>query len=382
MNMTVARIVDLVFADVEMSGEVLEMYDEVMNNCQEHFQDMVEQGVSEDDAIGAITKSLSGMSEVLKQYPQKQKSDAERQVDAENDEADDETGEQERTYAARDVRDIEIRITSDDVQVNRSDDNQVHVRWDRQEQPYLKVGLAHGTLTIERDKSYQSHAFGSDGMRLDLNKNMTLNEIGNRIGRMMGRWMQTRHEVTVELPEDLYAAITIAITSGDVDISDVMPSQLSVTTVNGDIQVSLPQGEKPLSLLALQSTNGDIDAEAYAKKCVVNSVSGDIELNGRMDLLTVHTTSGDIDLEAEVETLECRTVSGDVDGTLTSLILRQVNVSTISGDVDLRLPDKCGPICFQCRSRSGDCHTSHSTVDKAAPISGSVTTVSGDIDIR
>lgn len=375
MNMTVARIVDLVFADVEMTGEVHEIYDEVMNNCQEHFQDMVDQGVSEDDAISAITKSLSGMSEVLKQYPQKQKSDTARQMDAEDDE---EAGEQERTYAAWDVRDIQIRITSDDVQVNRSDDNQVHVRWDSQEQPYLRVGLAGGTLTIERD----SHAFGNDGMRLDINKNMTLNEIGNRIGRMMGRWMQTRHEVIVELPEDLYAALTIAITSGDVDISDVALSQLSVTTVNGDIQVRVPQGEKPLSMLTLQSTNGDIEAEAEAEQCMVKSVSGDIELNGRMDQLTIHTTNGDIELEAEVESFECRTVSGDVDGTLTSLALRQVNISTISGDVDLRLPDDCGPICIQCRTRSGDCHTCHATVDAAAPINGSITTISGDIDIR
>lgn len=393
MNMTVARIVDLVFADVEMSDEVHEIYDEVMNNCQEHFQDMVDQGVSEDDAIGAITKSLSGMSEMLKQYPQKQKYDAEPPMDEENEEDD----EQERIYAAADVREIAIQILNDDVEISRSRDSRVHVRWERQELPTLKVSLVNGTLTIERDKSL-------DGARIDINrnmspneirdnvdkyinKNMTLNEIGNRIGKLIGRFGQMissigSYEITIELPEDLHAAISVTGTNGDVDISAVYPSQLYVKTVNSDIDVNLPQGNMPLTLLTLQNTSGDIDAEAYAEKCVVNTVSGDIDLNGRMDMLTIHTTSGDIDLEAEVETLECRTVSGDVDGTLTSLALRQVNVSTISGDVDLSLPEDCGPICFQCRSRSGDCHTCHTTVDDAAPINGSITTISGDIDIR
>ena len=71
MNDTVARIVDLMFENTEMTEEVAALRDEVMNNCQERFFDLVESGVSEDDAISAVVESLKGMEDVVNQYQRK-----------------------------------------------------------------------------------------------------------------------------------------------------------------------------------------------------------------------------------------------------------------------------------------------------------------------
>ena len=54
MNATVQRIVELLFEDLEMSAEVQAIKDEVMNNCQERYEDLLAQGLSEDEAIAAI----------------------------------------------------------------------------------------------------------------------------------------------------------------------------------------------------------------------------------------------------------------------------------------------------------------------------------------
>ena len=49
MNETVKKIVDLLFAKTVDNEETRALHDEVMNNCQEHYADLVARGLSEDD---------------------------------------------------------------------------------------------------------------------------------------------------------------------------------------------------------------------------------------------------------------------------------------------------------------------------------------------
>ena len=72
MNKMVKRMVDLLFEDVESTEETRELHDEIMNNCQDHFQDLTDSGMTEDEALSAVMESLSGMQEMLEQYPKKQ----------------------------------------------------------------------------------------------------------------------------------------------------------------------------------------------------------------------------------------------------------------------------------------------------------------------
>ena len=67
MNKMVKRMVDLLFEDVESTEETRELHDEIMNNCQDHFQDLTDSGMTEDEALSAVMESLSGMQEMLEQ---------------------------------------------------------------------------------------------------------------------------------------------------------------------------------------------------------------------------------------------------------------------------------------------------------------------------
>ena len=72
MNDTVKRIVDILFQDTVENEETRALHEEVMNNCQEHYQDLVSRGMSEDEAVGEVVESLKGMKEVIAQYPRKE----------------------------------------------------------------------------------------------------------------------------------------------------------------------------------------------------------------------------------------------------------------------------------------------------------------------
>ena len=71
MNQTVKRIVDILFQDVVENEETNALHEELMNNCQEHYQDLVSRGLSEDEAVGEVVDSLKGMKDVIAQYPKK-----------------------------------------------------------------------------------------------------------------------------------------------------------------------------------------------------------------------------------------------------------------------------------------------------------------------
>ncbi|MBR3165806.1 MAG: hypothetical protein IKF16_06525, partial [Lachnospiraceae bacterium] len=73
MNTHVTQMVELLFQNVQTSEEVQALHDEVMNNCQERYQDLISHGISEEEATAAVMESLKGMDEVLREYPQREK---------------------------------------------------------------------------------------------------------------------------------------------------------------------------------------------------------------------------------------------------------------------------------------------------------------------
>ena len=71
MNTTIEKIVNLLFEDLAETEETIAIREEILQNCQERYQDLREAGISEDDAIHAVIESLSGMEEMLSEYPRK-----------------------------------------------------------------------------------------------------------------------------------------------------------------------------------------------------------------------------------------------------------------------------------------------------------------------
>lgn len=107
MNATVKRIVEILFQGTEMSEEVQAMRDELMDNCQQRYEDLVAQGRSEDEAIALVVESLKGMEEVIGAYP--------RSRDDEVQEDEDSDGNRVLYFPAAQVKRVEVNLLCQDV---------------------------------------------------------------------------------------------------------------------------------------------------------------------------------------------------------------------------------------------------------------------------
>ena len=423
MNDTVARIVDLMFENVEMNEEVAALRDEVMNNCQERYSDLVASGMPEDDAVAAVIESLKGMEDVISQYSRKtRRASATSHVpeyrvsdEAEAAEAAEEGGERHMILPAREIHRIEVALVNEDVCLEPSDDDDYHILWDAEEDPLIQVRAENGVLHVERksgdwkpegNKRQRIHIDATDGMdnpRIRVNGRdidfdnvsrdieKTMDGVGSmleNLGRSLGRMFQSFRGgiscgdgVTIRVPHDAMPHVKLLTTSGDLDVENVALSDLNIVTTSGDIDVELSEDEQ-LERIEMRSTSGDIEVTAYVKEMIVSSTSGDVQVEGRCKQLTANTISGDIDVCVDVESIAFKAISGDADMEFTTDAIRSVNGSTISGDIDIDLPTGIGMMGIHTSTRSGDVTTRYASNGYGPTVNGSVSSMSGDITIR
>ncbi|WP_167285215.1 DUF4097 family beta strand repeat-containing protein [Marilutibacter alkalisoli] len=135
----------------------------------------------------------------------------------------------------------------------------------------------------------------------------------------------------------LRADLEIDSVSADIKVSGVAPSELSIDTVSGDVDVA----GAPDSI-DVDSVSGDITLVVNSRKADVETVSGDIRLRGRLDgEVSIETVSGDAEvrvLESSLRRLTGSTVSGDIDASTALAGNGRIKLETVSGDVDLRMP--------------------------------------------
>jgi len=402
MNDTVARIVEIMFQDVEMNEEVAAIRDEVMNNCQERYNDLVGSGVGEDDAVAAVIESLKGMEDVLAPYKKKVHCPA-----ADLDDMDgEESGEQHASFASYLVSKIDVALVNEDIRIEASDDDFYHVIWDEDENPLVNVELQNDLLRITRrpgdavkmnkdgNIEYHHRDDTSDFVRTEKGKieidmdsiGRAMKSVGEKMKLIFSDGMKisigkAAGEITIQVPENAIPHVKLLTASGDIHVEDVGLTDLSITSTSGDINVSLDENQH-LERVDMRTTSGDMDVSAFADRMNITSTSGDVEVEGRVNDLTVNTISGDIDVRADVVYMHFKAISGDVDMAFDSDEIREVRGSTISGDIDIDLPEGIGAIAIQTQTRSGDVTTRHHTNGVGPTVTGSVTSMSGDITIR
>ena len=154
-NETVERIVNLLFQDVEMTDEVQALYDETMSNCQERYQDMTSRGLSDDDAIAAVVESLKGMEDVISQYPKKSEAPEAEEAPKSAEVPVDDGGDGEQTdftFHPADIGCIEMTMVCDDVHLEESPDDDLHVLFEDAEGAKASIcRIEDGVLRVCRD---------------------------------------------------------------------------------------------------------------------------------------------------------------------------------------------------------------------------------------
>ena len=421
MNETVARIVELLFQDVEMNDEVKAIRDEVMDNCQERFVDLQNRGMQEDEAIAEVVESLKGMEEVLAGYPRKG-SAAQEQAPVDAAEV-----HGEMTFNAESLRRLSVNMTYEDVTVEPSPDAQVHVLA-QATNARIRAELSGGVLSVTRiEQGKNSHGFKGkwDGKAFDgyaFAKEFSFDTLGEMLGKLMSGVRVTINgdeRVRVQIPASrALESVDLHTTSGDVGIDGLAMDALKVESRSGDLRVEIP-GAHALSKLDLHTTSGDIEAwlsadratvqslsgdirfvgraqalsvsstsgdvkveavDGPCEQCKVQSVSGDVECTGYIRALKASSTSGDVEVNATSETATFSTVSGDVTMALQGS-LKLVEGHTTSGSVTIQVPDSVKEADIAVHTVSGDLRQGIASV-QGAPVRIVVNTVSGDVNIR
>ena len=187
--------------------------------------------------------------------------------------------------------------------------------------------------------------------------------------------------VTIQVPAFAVPHVRLQTTSGDIEVQHVALTDLSITTTSGDIDVDVDENES-LARAEIRTTSGEVEISAYVEELSVVSTSGDVNVEGRVERLSASTISGNIDLHADVQDMSFKSVSGDVFLEFDGEAVREIRGSTVSGDIDIELPDGLGAVEIGTKTRSGEVSTCYAANGVGPTVRGGLSTVSGDITIR
>ena len=249
MNGTVKRIVEILFQDTEMTEEVQAIRDELMDNCQQRYEDLIGQGRSEDEAIAMVIESLKGMEEVIGAYPRSRSAEAREEQD----------GEHDRTmlFPAAQVKHVEVNLLYQDVSFVPGLGEHVIVHVEGKEEARVDVRLTGDTLRIMRAEE----SLGKGGRWWDRLFCISWSEC-----------------VRVEVPVTCWCGLTAHCTSGDLSVQNVIFQQVHMEAMSGDISVRNDTMGFSQELI-LKSTSGDIRVEYNAKRMELQSMSGDVTVD-------------------------------------------------------------------------------------------------------
>ncbi|MCI6378295.1 MAG: DUF4097 domain-containing protein [Clostridiales bacterium] len=328
MNPTIEKIISMLFEDIVETEETRALHDEILNNCQERYQDMLSRGVSEDEAIHAVMESLAGMDEVLAQYPRKAQED-------------EEGGPFCFDPTLSPVRSIDIHLVSEDVSLSPSLDGRIHVACHNP--GGIRVFQKDGVLRVERSKAFAAPAGGGDWL------SRLLQNLSVQIRLGFGG------DVDVQLPPELCPELTVCTSSGDINAEGVRLAALRADSTSGDLCFNhiVVNGEAHLG-----ASSGDLDWNGGCVLLKAASLSGDIHAQGSFEEASLTTTSGDVDIvlsSERLKSLTARTTSGDVNASLQGGVPVRLRCHTVSGDVRQRVataPDASAAVDLS--SVSGD----------------------------
>ena len=369
MNETVKKIVDILFQDVVENEETSALHEELMNNCQEHYRDLVSRGLSDDEAVGEVVESLKGMKDVIAQYPKKTAAPAGKAAEDEG-----------KTWVFTGMDSLKVDTSDQDIYVGPSADGNIHVYCDDPEG--LKTNAAGSQLRIEGVKRIAKAASSAFEMQEGEEISLTglLNMVGKAIRNVTSSFT-SGPAIRVEVPDGQMKEIELESRSGDIECTCAMALKMTVRTTSGDVSLE-PVTEKTAESLKVSSMSGEADVHGSALEAEISSMSGDVNVDGVFEILKIQNTSGDAGFTGTALELTGHTVSGDLNMTVENTSLKKIHAESISGDVDISLPAGLNGVHAECSTVSGDCLSRVSDAGAAAAVQIRAKSVSGDVTVQ
>lgn len=385
MNEKVTQMISLLFRDLQPSEEVRALHDEVLNNCQERFADLTENGLSEEEALAAVMESLRGMEDVLKDYPRTDAAPAEEAPAAPAEEPAAEEGPSLSHFAPEDILAIETSLTSSDVEVLASDHEfsleirgEVYSRLDSD--GTLRIWQEKATDDLFRGISWE-HSFDSFESFGD-----AMGKLGQNLSRLVSRGLQIARErsdcrVLIRMPRAIHPDIRIRTMSGSIRWEDAVPGgEFSLRSTSGNVLVQVP-GSYLLPRAQLTTMSGDAEARLCADDLQIASVSGDVSWEGEAGTLAMSSTSGDAEAAGFFRKASLNTTSGDLTLEMTRGSSAEIRAKSVSGDIEVRLPREIREVSASLKTVSGEIRQRGVEIADGAPVFIEAGTVSGDLKI-
>lgn len=187
-----------------------------------------------------------------------------------------------------------------------------------------------------------------DDKELDLSTtNEVLNIRENSSYFCIGFCNYAEHKIIISLPKEIDYELDFNTASGDVYIPDINLSNISISTISGDIKAFKAKNAK------LESTSGDIEINEV-EKLVSKTVSGEINANQIKRSCDIKTTSGDVEISRLEITSNSNisTVSGDVE--IESNNESYIKTETVSGEVSINKNNRYAQTELTIKTTSGD----------------------------
>lgn len=390
----------------DSDGKV-DLIEELSENLCARYQDMVAEGMPEDEAYAAALEKLGDVNELLacldcrqeradtfEQSPAEDwfsslggmiRQTVDQAVSAANDAADmvrqaarsfegsvmsrgdrDRAGgeEGEAEFPSGELRGISVSIAGD-LTLRLSGDPDSAVRLQGDVRDLRAVVGPEGVLTVTRDRS----AGG-------------------------GLFCLRTASVTLTIPRRHWETLSFSTASGDVDIRDgvLEADKITLKTASGDMELD----SLDVRRLEVTTASGDLDLTgSTCGELLFRSASGDLDGSDVTAAVLAQTVSGDVSLTGCIRALKADTASGDLELD-TRIFPASVELSTKSGDCTVRIPDNDG-FLLRAHTVSGELYSSFPLTAAGPQYTGTsesaykdggdgrvfhISTVSGDIELR
>ncbi|MDO4837412.1 MAG: DUF4097 family beta strand repeat-containing protein [Clostridia bacterium] len=368
MNERVSSIVDALFHDVIRTDEVKAMHDELMDNCQTRYADLLREGVSEEDAIAAVLESLKGMEEVIGKYPKKENKTTEEAQ--ETQEAQEETYH-DRAFDTQEIDTIKVIMSAADVILAPSADEKVHVIWDGEMDPL--IDLMGGTLNISQQEK-QNRRKQSDEDFVFSGKN-----IWNMIRQSLSGHIHYVEQVTVTVPEHIQPKVTVLTSAGDLKAHDVRLTSFRYNSSSGDLDADRLSCDETATI---NTASGDVKARHLLVKesMKVDAVSGDVRIDGTCPELALTIVSGDGDVDGHFRRVQTKCINGDMTMSFGTEI-QQITAKNTNGDITVYLPKEIEKINLGQQSSLRNINCNGFCFSDEGPVV-ELKALTGDINIR
>ena len=232
-------------------------------------------------------------------------------------------------FPAAGLREINIKLDADDVTVKDSDEPDVVVKWEAENEDSTQPNMV-----------YENHKLTIDRNNPDVFK--TFFSVFKKEGG----------KVTVRVPRGYAADYEISTTSGDIKLYAIDVDMVKVNTTSGSVRVEPDPGIRAKEI-SVTSISGDATVSACAGDVSVTTVSGKQFVSCDANRASVSVVSGKAHVEGACEEWEINSVSGGIELICTVAPTNRIQLSTVSGNARVTLPSDIRGFVADMSSMSG-----------------------------